>query len=239
MVTSVMKSIDLNADLGEGGPFDDELLQIVSSCNIACGGHAGDEHSMRKTVQAALANGVAIGAHPSYPDREGFGRRPHFLSGTQLRESLLSQIEALDVIAHDCGAELVHVKLHGALYNDAAADIVLAETTVEAVVEVLPESMIVGLPGSELERAAKKASLGFVAEGFVDRAYVDDGRLMPRSEVGAVHQDIETIAAQAVSLVAKVETLCIHGDTPAAASAARRVRVALQHSGVEIRAIGR
>ena len=234
-----MPTIDLNADLGEGGAYDDALLQVVSSCNIACGGHAGDARSMQATVVTAAANGVAIGAHPAYPDREGFGRRSGFLAGDELRKSLIDQIAALDAIAAKNGATLTHVKPHGALYNDAVNDRELADLIVSAVNATLPGAVFVGLPGSELRNAAIARSVRFVAEGFVDRAYQANGQLVPRSEPGAVHDQLEQILSQAVSLVGKVDTLCVHGDTPGAAEIARKVRKELEQQGVKIHAIRR
>jgi len=246
-----MMSIDMNADLGEGDPCDAELLTIVSSCNIACGGHAGDESSMRATVIAAIANDVAIGAHPSYPDRDGFGRRSRFLDGSELLSSLVEQISALREISAEEGATLTHVKPHGALYNDAVTDGALADVVVQASKEAAPGAAFVGSPGSELEKAALRQALRFIAEAFIDRAYLDSGQLVPRSEAGAVHDGIETIAAQAISLAVNqnvethsgsiidvvAETLCIHGDTKGAADAARAVRDALEQRGVDVRAV--
>lgn len=244
-----MSSIDINADLGEGDPYDAELLSIVSSCNIACGGHAGDADSMLETVRTALEKGVAIGAHPSYPDRKGFGRRGRFQSGIDLRDSLLSQIRALQEVAAGQGAKIRHVKPHGALYNDAATDAGLAEIIAKAVVVAAGNARLVGPPGSELQRAAEHHSLGFLSEAFIDRAYLADGRLVPRAEPGAVHDSLEKILQQAVSLAAQqsvvsiegkriaicADTLCVHGDTPGAAEAARAVRRELQKQGIEIR----
>jgi UPF0271 protein len=234
-----MPAIDLNADLGEGDPHDVELLAIVSSCNIACGGHAGDNASMRETIVAAITNNVAIGAHPSYPDRAGFGRRSAYLGGDDLRVSLFEQINALISAAEEQGATLTHVKPHGALYNDAVSDRQLADLVAGCVAATVPGAAFVGLPDSEMQRAAYRHSLNFVAEGFIDRAYQDDGQLVPRSEPGAVHKSLELILPQAVSLVGKVDTLCIHGDTPGAVAAAAAVRDALEKQGVEIRALRR
>lgn len=232
-------TIDLNADLGEGDPCDQELLRIVSSCNIACGGHAGDAASMRATLLSALDNDVSIGAHPSYPDREGFGRRSAYLSGEALFESLTAQINALKSVAGEAGAQLSHVKPHGALYNDAVNDRTLADLIARAVLAAVPDAAFVGLPDSELQKAAAGHGLTFIAEGFIDRAYQDNGQLVPRSEPGAVHNSLELVLPQAVSLVGKVDTLCIHGDTPGAAEAAAAVRAALEKQGVAIRAFGR
>ncbi len=234
-----MPTIDLNADLGEGDPYDAELLKIVSSCNIACGGHAGDEVSMRVTIASAIANGVAIGAHPSYPDRDGFGRRSGYLAGDELRASLIRQIRALIAVAAKLGATPAHVKPHGALYNDAVNNRELADVIASAVFETMPGAALVGLPNSELQNAAEHGALKFVAEGFVDRAYRGDGQLVPRSVPGAVHDSLELVLPQAVSLVGKVDTLCIHGDTPGAADVAKAVREELEKLGVTIRAVGR
>ena len=245
-----MTSIDLNADLGEGDPYDAELLGIVSSCNIACGGHTGDSESMSKTVRLALDNEVAIGAHPSYPDREGFGRRSDFMAGSALANSLQEQLQNFGDVAAGYGALVSHIKPHGALYNDAARDAGLAEVVAEAVARAPGACALVGQPGSALERAAEARRIPFVAEAFVDRAYRSDGRLVPRSEAGAVYEDPGAMAAQAVSLATtqrassidgqsveiRADTLCIHGDTRNAPLAARAVRDALEDRGVTIAA---
>ena len=233
------EAIDLNADLGEGGLYDVELLKIVSSCNIACGGHAGDAETMRRTLLAALENDVSIGAHPSYPDREGFGRRSGYLSGEDLLEALTQQINDLNALAIDAGAEISHVKPHGALYNDAVNNRELADLIARAILAGVPTAAFVGLPDSELQEAAAGHGLKFIAEGFIDRAYRDNGQLVPRSEPGAVHTSLELVLPQAVSLVGKVDTLCIHGDTPGAAEAAAAVRTQLEKQGVTIRAFRR
>lgn len=246
------RSIDLNADLGEGESTDAALLAIVSSCSIACGGHAGDADSMAATVRLALANGVAIGAHPSYPDRGGFGRRARFTDGAALYDALSAQTEALESIAADLGARVVHLKPHGALYNDAAADPALAAIVARVAAEAHGRLRLFGPPSSALEVAAARHGLGFVREGFVDRAYTKEARLVPRSLPGAVHTDLAVISAQAVSLAVEsgvtaldgarialaVDTLCLHGDTPGAERAAVAVRDALREHGVAVRAPG-
>lgn len=244
-----MRWIDLNADLGEGGEFDAELLQIVTSCNIACGGHAGDAESMARTVRLAIANGVDVGVHPSYPDRDNFGRRSLSLGSGELYESLTTQVESLLDIAGDLGAKLRHLKPHGALYNDAARDAALADIVARVASELPGNVCLVGPPDSELERAAAGNDVAFAAEAFVDRAYRPDGRLVPRSENGAVYRDVDRMVLQALSLAANSEvttpdgtvisvparTLCIHGDTPGAAAAARAIRQALEKHGIAIR----
>ena len=234
-----MLAIDLNADLGEGDAYDAELLKIVSSCNVACGGHAGDAETMRKTALSAIENDVSIGAHPSYPDREGFGRRSGFMSGEELLDSLTAQINALNSVVTELGSALTHVKPHGALYNDAVNDRALADVIARAISATVPAAAFVGLPNSELQNAAAEFDLVFVGEGFIDRAYQNDGQLVPRSEPGAVHKSLDLVLPQAVSLVGKVDTLCVHGDTPGAAEAAAAVRQALEKTGVEIRAVRR
>jgi len=247
-----MSTIDLNADLGEGDLCDDELLDIVSSCNVACGGHAGDEQSMTATVRAAIARGVVVGAHPGYPDRKGFGRESGFMRGDELYDSLAGQVDALAGIAAVCGARLVHVKPHGALYNDAISDAELADIFARVTAEAPGEPALVGMANTELQFAAERLGLRFIAEAFIDRAYEPDGTLVSRNEPGAVHAELNVATNQAVGLAkdgkvtarngdvieVSADTLCIHGDTPGAAEAARAVRDVLENRGVEIRAIG-
>lgn len=251
-MTDVKAAIDLNADLGEGGAFDAGLLGVVSSCNVACGGHAGDADSMARTVQLAIANGVAVGAHPSYPDRENFGRSSMTMRGDELYESLTLQVESLLDIAGELGARLRHLKPHGALYNDAAGDAELADIVARVASELPGDVCLVGPPGSELECAAAGNDLEFVAEAFVDRAYLSDGRLKPRGQQGAVYADVARMVAQALSLATgnkvvaddgtiisvRAETLCVHGDTAGAADAARAIRQALERNGIVIRCAG-
>ena len=245
-----MASIDLNADLGEGDQYDEELLQIVSSCNVACGGHAGDAESMAATVRSAIANGVAVGAHPGYPDREGFGRQSGFMSGPDLYDALAEQVTALSDICADLGTRLTHLKAHGALYNDAVGGQALADIIARVTAEVPGALSFVGMANTELEFAATRHGLMFIAEAFVDRAYEPDGTLVPRSEPGAVHEQLSVATTQAVRLAeenevtarngatiaVRADTLCIHGDTPGAAEKARAVRDVLESHGVEIRA---
>ncbi|RZV37023.1 MAG: LamB/YcsF family protein [Chromatiales bacterium] len=245
-----MASIDLNADLGEGDAYDEDLLQIVSSCNVACGGHAGDADSMTGTVRSAIANGVAVGAHPGYPDREGFGRRSGFMKGGELYDSLTTQVSELADIAAHLGARLTHVKPHGALYNDAIGDRELADIIARVTAEAPGSPAFVGMANTELEFAARDHGLAFIAEAFVDRAYEPDGTLVPRSEPGAVHEALSVATTQAVRLAeagqatarngeavsVRADTLCIHGDTPGAAEKARAVRDVLESHGVDVRA---
>ena len=245
-----MATIDLNADLGEGALYDEELLQIVSSANIACGGHAGDAETMARTVQMAIGNGVAVGAHPGYPDREGFGRETGFMRGDALYESLTEQVTLLADIAAEQGARLTHVKPHGALYNDAVRDAELADVIARVAAETPGAPAFMGMAGTELEAAATRHGLPFIAEAFIDRAYEADGTLVSRKEPGAVHEDLNVATTQAVRLAidgqvtarngdqisVRADTLCIHGDTAGAAEKARAVRDVLESRGVEIRA---
>ncbi|MGB6318151.1 MAG: LamB/YcsF family protein, partial [Litorimonas sp.] len=194
----LMKTIDLNADIGEADTpewqaSEAAILAHISSANIACGGHAGDAASMRRTVRGALENGVSIGAHPAYPDRENFGRRSLVLDKdigeAELAESLSAQIRQLADIASGEGARLVHVKPHGQLYNDAVGDARKAALIARTIASVDADLILLGGPNSEMGRAAAAHGLGFVAEGFIDRRYSDDGHLVPRSVPGAVIAD--------------------------------------------------
>ncbi|MGB5629359.1 MAG: 5-oxoprolinase subunit PxpA [Woeseiaceae bacterium] len=245
-----MTSIDLNADLGEGDPYDEELLRIVSSANIACGGHAGDSESMARTIVAAMTHGVAVGAHPGYPDREGFGRRSGFMRGDELYAALTEQVSAFADTAAQIGARVAHVKPHGALYNDAVRDRDLADIIARVISETPGGPALVGMADTELQFAADRHGLTFVAEAFIDRAYEADGTLVSRKEPGAVHENLAVATTQAVRLAVdgcvtarngdeisvRADSLCIHGDTPGAAEKARAVRDVLESHGVEIRA---
>lgn len=245
-----MTTIDLNADLGEGDAYDLELLDVVSSCNIACGAHAGDAATMLATAREAAARGVAIGAHPGYPDRAGRGRKSAFLAGDELLESIAKQIATMQAVVTEAGSRLRHVKPHGALYNDAARDAGIAQLIIDAMRELLPGTALVGPPQSALQTTAQKAGVRFLAEAFVDRVYLPDGTLLPRTAPGAVIADLHTITTQATRLACEqsvtaqngaviavvAATLCVHGDTPHAGQAARAVRDVLQANGVSIRA---
>jgi UPF0271 protein len=231
--------IDLNADLGEGMD-DDAILPYLTSANIACGQHAGSPQSMDRTVRLALARGVRIGAHPGYADRENFGRTNLTLPEDELKALVLYQVGALDGIARARGAKLVHVKAHGALYNQAAKDEQLARAFAEAVSAYDKSLVLVGLLGGEQLEAARAAGLSAAAEVFADRLYAGDGSLVPRTRPGAVLHDPAEAAAQAVRLArgGLAQTICLHGDTPGAAAIARAVRAALEQAGVEIAPLG-
>lgn len=246
------RSICLNADIGElpgdaGRALDRAILKVVSRCSIACGGHAGDAASMAQTLEMAQAFGVLAGAHPSYPDREGFGRSRNNVSAAELAASLKDQVSDLLRIAAATGAQVRHIKPHGALYNDAAKDAGLAGMVAALCVETgIP--VLLGPPASEMERAARASGLTYIAEGFVDRAYEADLSLTPRNLPGAVFHDPETQQAQALSIALRhevttrtgqiialhVQTLCLHGDTPGAAENAAVLRAALEAQGIAI-----
>jgi 5-oxoprolinase (ATP-hydrolysing) subunit A len=246
-------AIDLNADLGEGfGQSrlveDEALLDLVSSANIACGFHAGDATTMRDTVRAAAARGVAIGAHPSYPDIPGFGRRELDLPPKEIRFHVASQLRALRDVCAAESAKLSHVKPHGALYNRAAKDHAAADAVVSAILDVDASLVLLGLAGSEMARAAEKRVVAFAAEAFADRAYRRDGFLVPRSEPGAVIHDVRSAVDRAIMLVkantiraqdgatlsVTAQSLCVHGDNPDAAPMLRELRARLLEAGVSI-----
>jgi UPF0271 protein len=248
--------IDLNADCGESfGPWpmgnDEALLGLVTSANIACGFHAGDPHVMARTCEIARRNGVGIGAHPGLPDLQGFGRRPMPLAEAEIETLVAYQIGALQAIAARAGTRVVHVKAHGALYNMAERDPVVAGAIARAVKAVDPGLTLIAGTGSPLVVAAEALGLHFAAEGFPDRAYGDDGLLLSRKLPGAVLHDPEAAAAQAVrmattgeirtigGLILKrpVQTLCIHGDEPSAVAVATAIRSALIAAGIRIAAL--
>jgi len=247
------RQIDLNADVGESfGPWsmgdDERLIPLVSSVNIACGAHAGDPVTIARTVRLALAHGAAIGAHPGYPDLAGFGRRDLDMASDELEGSLIAQVGAVQAIARSQGATVGHVKPHGALYNRAARDLGLATTIAEAIARLDPGLVLVGLAGSALLEAGRMAGLGVRSEGFADRAYEADGSLRDRRKEGAI-LDPAAAAAQAVaiardgavtlangqSLAVDADTICVHGDGPAAVETAVAIRAALAAAGIDVR----
>jgi 5-oxoprolinase (ATP-hydrolysing) subunit A len=222
-----MKRIDLNADLGEGGPDDAELLELVDSANIACGGHAGSEEILRRTIELARAAGVAAGAHPGYEDRENFGRREMQLAPAAVTDLVARQVGKFAAFT---GGAVHHVKPHGALYNQASRDAVLAAAVVKGIRELAPDALLYALPDSALASAGHAAGMRVLAEGFADRRYRADGSLVPRGEPGAVISNIGEAVAQALELArsGRIDTLCIHGDGPQALAMLRAVRSALE-----------
>lgn len=246
--------IDLNCDLGESvGAWtragDDAMLDLVSSASVACGFHAGDARVMRATVVAAAERGVRVGAHVSYPDREGFGRRDLACSPAEIESDTLYQLGGLVALSSAEGAAVAYVKPHGALYHRCCADEAAAEAVARATVSVSSSLAVMGPPGSLLLHAARAAGLATESEGFADRAYDAAGTLVSRSEPGAV-LDAATAAAQAVSIATRgvvhtssgvevavdANTLCLHGDTPGAVEIARAVRASLEAAGLDVAA---
>jgi UPF0271 protein len=244
-----MRSIDLNADIGEGFGDDAGILSCVSSASIACGFHAGDEASMRTALRLCRQFGVAAGAHPSYKDREHFGRRELNLPMAQVFDLVREQVSALQALAAQEGQRLAHVKPHGALYNQAARSAELAGAIAAAVHACDPSLALMGLAGSELPAAARRLGLRALEEVFADRAYCADGSLAPRSEAGAVLDAPELALAQALSwaqqggvrtreghwLARPADSICLHGDGAAALALARSLRAALDAAGVAVR----
>lgn len=227
--------IDLNADVGEGFPDDDALLDVVTSANVACGFHAGTAETMRVACATAVARGVVVGAHPSFRDREGFGRRDLDLAPHVVEAEVAEQVGALAAVAAAEGARLAYVKPHGALYHRASVDAGYAGAI--AGVAAANGLAVLAWPGSELLRQAIAAGAAAVAEGFADRAYAADGRLVPRTAPGALLAGAAA-AEQAVRLArsGEVGSICIHGDGPGAGELARSVRAALAEAGVELQA---
>lgn len=234
--------IELNADIGEGHD-DDALMPYLARASIACGGHCGDAASMRAALRRCAEHGVAAGAHPSYPDRAGFGRRRLAGSPDEVARWVAEQTETLAEAAAKLGLALAHVKPHGALYNDAADDAALARAVVEGVVRVDRRLAVVGLSGSHLVSAARAAGLAALNEAFVDRRYQTSGRLVSRETPGAVIGEPDAAAAQALALAVgaplaaeggtvriTAETLCVHSDTANALNIARAVHRALHRA---------
>ncbi len=230
--------IDLNSDLGESWPRwisgeDGALLDIVTSANICCGAYSGDEELMRVTCAAAVARGVAIGAQVGYRDRENFGRVRTEIDPPKLTREVSDQILLLDEIARSVGGRVTYVKPHGALYNRIVDDEVQACAVVDALLNTALPLMC--LPRSVALNIAQAAGVPVIHEGFVDRAYTPEGRLVDRSEPGAVLDDPETVGAQAVRLMPTVASLCVHSDSPGAVGLAKAARTALERAGAELR----
>lgn len=236
--------IDLNCDMGENIGNDEDIMPYITSANIACGFHAGDEMSMQTTVRLAKQYGVAVGAHPSWKDREGFGRREMSLPPDEVEALILYQLNALATIATLEGVEMHHVKPHGALYNQAAKDEVLATAIAKMVKRFSSELILVGLAGSKLIEAGIKIGLKVANEGFPDRNYNPDGTLVSRKQSHAIIESPEDVALHAVELAqngidfagqqVRVDTLCLHGDHPYAAQNAKLVREALEKNRIKV-----
>lgn len=251
-----MASVDLNSDLGESfGSYrignDEEVIKFVTSVNIACGFHAGDPLIMEKTVEKALENKVAVGAHPGFPDLLGFGRRNMSISPAEAKAYIIYQVSALNGFIKALGGKMQHVKPHGAFYNMAATDPRLARAIAEGIDAVDSSLLLMGLAGSELIRAGEAVGLPTASEVFADRAYTPEGILVNRGTPGAVIHDKKEVAARVLEMVLhgtvttlqgdkiriKADTLCVHGDTQEAQELVRYIRKVLQEAGVEVKAL--
>jgi 5-oxoprolinase (ATP-hydrolysing) subunit A len=256
--TMKRQRVDLNCDMGESfGAWrmgdDEAMMRTITSANVACGAHAGDPEVMRRTVRLAREQGVSVGAHPSFPDLAGFGRREMNLSPPEVEGLVAYQLGALWAIARAEGVTLRHVKPHGALYNMAARDGTIADAIARAVHAFDPSLVLFGLAGSLMLPAGEAAGLQVASEVFADRAYERDGSLASRGKPGSVIHDPDQVAARAVQMVrearvvalsgesiaVKADTICVHGDTPGAPELARRIRAALEEAGIDVRAITR
>lgn len=250
--------VDLNADVGESfGAWslghDAALFTHITSANVACGFHAGDPGVMRATVELAREHGVAVGAHPGFPDLSGFGRREMRMAPREVEDLVVYQIGALAGIAAAQGVRLQHVKAHGALYNMAVTDLALADAVARATAAVDRSLVLLGLPGSQLLHAGERAGLRTASEVFADRAYRPDGTLVPRTQPGAVIHNEDVVVRRVIDMVRdravtaedgtrvplRADTICVHGDTPGAARLAGRMRTALTDAGIEVRALRR
>jgi UPF0271 protein len=242
--------VDLNSDLGEDAGHDNEILDLVSSANIACGFHAGDAGSIFTTIQAALERGVSLGAHPSFPDRENFGRTEMSMPPAQIYSNVAYQIGAFHALARAAGGRMNHVKAHGALYNMAARDRALAEVIANAVFALDPKLILFAPAGSQLDFAATELGLTTASEIFADRNYLADGSLVPRSDSQAfVHDPLEAAdriigilserkvrAVDGSEIPISAETICVHGDNPQAVEFVRKLRERLESEDIMIAA---
>ncbi|PHM74490.1 LamB/YcsF family protein [Xenorhabdus kozodoii] len=250
----MIKTIDLNSDLGESfGQWrmgnDEEILGIVSSANVACGFHAGDPAGILRTLKSARKNNVAIGAHVSYPDLVGFGRRKMEIASHELTADVIYQIGALQGLAVTAGTKVSYVKPHGALYNTIANDEYQAVAVIEGILAIDPNLVLVGLAGSNILRLAQEKGLKTIAEAFADRAYTSQGELVSRRETGSVLHDAELVAQRMLQLVTEggiesidgkftpiqADSICVHGDSPGAVAMAKQVKTVLQQAGMTIR----
>lgn len=246
-----MRQVDLNADMGEGIGNDAAMLEIVTSANVACGFHAGDPDTMLRTMRMALTKGVGIGAHPGFADKESFGRRRMVLPEESLANIIRYQVGAAAAMAAAAGGRLRHVKLHGAMSNMAAVDRAMALTCYRAALEVQGDLILMVQAATEMERAAVELGAAHVAEIFADRAYEEDGTLLDRSKPGAVlHDGAEAarriaamlkegaiITASGRRIPSRIDTICVHGDTPGAVAMAGELRGVLEREGVRVAGI--
>jgi UPF0271 protein len=249
--------IDLNCDMGESFGtyelgYDALAMPFVTSINVACGFHASDPDNMAKTVLLAKQHGVAVGAHPGYPDLVGFGRRSMALTPEEVKNAVIYQIGALDSFCKAAGVRLQHVKVHGALYNNAEKDLTVATAIAKAIKAVDPSLYMLCLANSQMGVAAKQEGVPFVEEAFADRAYTDEGSLVSRKLAGSVIHDIDEVVTRVVRMVTdktvvsingnvvpiQAQTICVHGDTPGAVDMVKAIRAALEKEKIVLRAFG-
>lgn len=252
-----MIAIDLNCDMGEGFGvytlgYDEEAMPHVSSINVACGFHASDPSNMWKTIRLAKKHGVAVGAHPAFPDLVGFGRRSIGASLEEIKADVIYQIGALWAFCQVEGVKMQHVKVHGAMYNQAEKDINVAVAIAEAIKAVDPELYMLCLGNSTMVEGAKQVGINYVEEAFADRAYTAQGTLVPRKQPGAVIHDVSHVAERVVSMVKDkkvtaidgsiipitAQTICVHGDTPGAIDMIKAIRSKLEQAGVALQPFG-
>ena len=249
-----MLEIDLNADVGEGVGDDLDLFHIVTTANVAAGGHAGGGALLQSTIDSAVGMGIEVGAHPSYPDRPGFGRvsMADDLDHDGLLATIVDQIQGVREACRRRGVDVTHIKAHGALYNDAMRRPDIASVLMDAAQQTSVQRMM-GLPGSALADACDRHGLAFIREAYADRGYEDDGSLTPRDQAGAVIDDVDVVTERVVRMVRdrtvitrsgrvidlEAQSVCVHGDTPGAVNLARAIRAALEGQGVSIRPMGR
>lgn len=247
-----MATIDLNSDLGEQeeSTLDEGIMPYISSCNIACGGHAGDEASVRRTIDLAIKNNVAIGAHPGFPDRENFGRVIMEIDPEELAKSIKEQVSLVKRIAEEAGQEMHHVKPHGALYNLASVDSATSRLIINALLEIDPSVRLYGLSHSETEKEAKEAKIDFIGEAFADRKYelnktlrnrkFDDAMIHEESEVLDQVENItfhQRVFNDETELAIRAQTICLHSDTKGAVNLAKAIREHLETKGATITAV--
>jgi 5-oxoprolinase (ATP-hydrolysing) subunit A len=243
--------IDLNCDLGEGMLTDAAIIPLISSANIACGFHAGDESTMKQTIELCLKQGVAIGAHPSWPDKENFGRTEMQMTETELYDCVTEQLHVINNIAVSFNTKLHHVKPHGALYNQSAKNIHIAAVIAKAVKDFDVSLILFGLSGSTSITEAEKIQLKTAQEAFADRTYLDDGSLTPRSQPNALIENEEQAVKQALQMILqntvttisgktifiKADTICLHGDGKHAVEFCKRINIHLRKQSIEIKAV--
>jgi UPF0271 protein len=244
-----MKTIDINCDMGEGIGNDEQIMPYISSANIACGYHAGDEDSMKQTIELCKKYNVAVGAHPSYPDKENFGRTDMLLPSAEVYDIIVKQIRVLEKTAEESNVTINHVKPHGALYNMAARDRILSSFVALAIMDTNNKYILYGLSGSPMIKEGKNLGLKTASEVFADRTYKDDGSLTSRTKPGALIEDVDKAVAQALQMVKEgtvtsvtgkkipivAETICLHGDGHHAVEFAKAIHDALIKEGIEIK----